>query len=50
MEKNEKRTWLLSAGLFVLFFALFLIGYKSAEVSLVFRKAIAICMECIGIG
>ena len=46
--KNKTRT--IRIFLLILFAAMFLAGCISPEVSVVFKKATNICLECIGIG
>lgn len=47
MKKLQK--W-AGVGLFVLGAALFVLGRMNAEHTVVLRKAVTICLECIGIG
>jgi hypothetical protein len=48
-EKVKNRTW-ISATLFFLGALSLAIGISRGEMGVVLRKAINICLECIGIG
>ena len=43
----NRRGWLLGAGLGLLFLAA---GFLLGQPSVVWQKAVMICMECIGLG
>ena len=51
MNKNEKLLRFLPAALLMLIGALFIVyGATDGEAAAVLKKAINICMECIGLG
>lgn len=47
---TEKYTFWIRAGIMVLGTGFIVLGITRGEVETVFRKAVQICMECIGIG
>ena len=47
MKQNHFPYWLIGAGIGLLFLIL---GYINDQFTDIFRKAIMICLECIGIG
>ena len=47
---TEKTRNMIGAVLFAAFLAMFLYGSTTAEVGIVLKKAINICLECIGLG
>ena len=47
---SEKTKEVIGIMLFCVFTAMFIIGATTPEVSIVFKKAANICLECIGIG
>ncbi|HWS29330.1 MAG TPA: CD1871A family CXXC motif-containing protein [Clostridia bacterium] len=49
-SKSEKKRLLLFSAAFLLGTAFLLFGIYRGEVAVVLKKAIYICLECIGIG
>jgi len=47
---SEKKTKIIQYTLILLSIVLILIGTLNGEAQIVFKKAIYICLECIGIG
>ncbi len=47
---SEKKRNVIGAVLLVVFFVMMILGACNEEITVVFSKAVNICMECIGIG
>lgn len=47
--KNNKE-WTIGLAVFALGMIFMVIGVQRGEVEIIFRKAVTICLECIGIG
>lgn len=47
---SDKKKFILSAVIFLIFAGLMIAGIYTGEVKIVFAKAVRICLECIGIG
>ena len=47
---TDKQKRMIGAVLFAVFLAMFLYGSTTAEVNIVLKKAVNICLECIGLG
>ena len=47
---TEKMKYVLGGCLFIIFALMFIYGSTTAEVGIVLKKAINICLECIGLG
>ena len=47
---SERKRNVIGAVLLVVFFVMMILGAHNEEITVVFSKAVNICMECIGIG
>ena len=47
---SEKKRNVIGAVLLGVFFVMMILGARNEEITVVFSKAVNICMECIGIG
>ena len=47
---TEKTKNIIGIALFVVFLVMFVYGSTTVEVNIVLKKAINICLECIGLG
>ena len=47
---TERKKNILGIILFAVFLTMFIYGSTTAEVNIVLKKAINICLECIGLG
>ena len=47
---KERTRYLIGAAVLVLAAVLIVVGVKNGEMAVVLKKAVNICLECIGIG